>query len=102
MDTNFYSTNPATVRGYYPNLADGGDVFRKWKSIPLGNTNVLNVDYIVSGFVFMVSGPVFGCLDLYFGCQPTTPWSMCLPQAFILFLNKHAPGISEHVFCECC
>ena len=32
MDTNFYSTNPQTVRGYYPNLADGGDVFKKWKS----------------------------------------------------------------------
>ena len=32
MDTNFYSTNPQTVRGYYPNLADGGDVFKKWKN----------------------------------------------------------------------
>ena len=45
-----------------------------------------------------MSGLVFGCLDLYFGhldmysdvwtciwgvnmSQPTTPWSMCLPQA---------------------
>ena len=32
MDTNFYSTNPQTVRGYYPNLADSGDVFKAWKS----------------------------------------------------------------------
>jgi hypothetical protein len=32
MDTNFYSTNPQTVRGYYPNLTDGGDVFKSWKS----------------------------------------------------------------------
>ena len=32
MDTNFYSTSPQTVRGYYPNLTDGGDVFKKWKN----------------------------------------------------------------------
>lgn len=31
MDTNFYSTNPTTVRGYFPNLTDGGDVFKSWK-----------------------------------------------------------------------
>ena len=31
MDTNFYSTNPQTVKGYYPNLTDGGDVFKGWK-----------------------------------------------------------------------
>ena len=39
----------------------------------------------VSGFVFWASGLVFGCLVLYFGRQPTTPWSMCLPQALFFF-----------------
>ena len=33
----------------------------------------------MSRLVFGVSELEFECLDLYFGCQPTTPWSMCLP-----------------------
>ena len=31
--------------------------------------------------------------------QPTTPWSMILPQAFLFFSTKHAPGFLEHVSC---
>lgn len=32
LDTNFYSTNPNTVVGYYPSLADGGSIFKRWKN----------------------------------------------------------------------
>jgi hypothetical protein len=36
-----------------------------------------------------------------FRVPPTTPWSMCLPQA-LFFLKKHAPVFLEHVFCGLC
>ena len=38
-----------------------------------------------------------------FRVPPSTPWSMCLPQALcFFFLKKLAPGFPEHVFCVCC
>ena len=36
-----------------------------------------------------------------FRVPPTTPWSMCLPQAFFP-LKKYTPGFYEHVFYICC
>ena len=44
-------------------------------------------------------GLILTYMDLYFGCQPTTPWSMCLPQA-LFFLKNDAPGFVEHVYCK--
>ena len=32
-----------------------------------------------------------------FRVPPTTPWSMCLPQAFF-FLKQYTPGCYEHAF----
>jgi hypothetical protein len=36
-----------------------------------------------------------------FRIPPSTPWSMCLPQA-LFFLKKHAPGFWEHASCGFC
>ncbi len=49
----------------------------------------------------LLTNTIYGYMDP--ANQPTTPWSMILPQAFF-FSKKHAPGLLEHVsygFCQC-